>query len=56
MAHIVIVGATPGGVGDSKSMLNSEMRKIRKGNSEPVYEEYVLKALGIARLADKGRS
>jgi sulfide:quinone oxidoreductase len=29
------------------------MRKIRNGNSEPVYEKYVLKALGIARLADK---
>jgi sulfide:quinone oxidoreductase len=29
------------------------MRKIRKGNSEPVYEKYVLKALGIARLAGK---
>jgi sulfide:quinone oxidoreductase len=29
------------------------MRKIKKGTSEPVYEKYVLKALGIARLADK---
>lgn len=29
------------------------MRKIRKGNSEPVYEKYVLKALGIVRLAEK---
>ena len=29
------------------------MRKIRKGNSEPVYEKYVLKALGIVRLANK---
>jgi sulfide:quinone oxidoreductase len=29
------------------------LRKIRKGNSEPVYEKYVLKALGIVRLADK---
>jgi sulfide:quinone oxidoreductase len=29
------------------------MRKIRKGTSEPVYEKYVLKALGIVRLADK---
>ncbi len=28
------------------------MRKIRKGNSEPVYEKYVLKALGIVRLKD----
>jgi sulfide:quinone oxidoreductase len=28
------------------------MRKIRKGTSEPVYEKYVLKALGIVRLAD----
>ena len=29
------------------------MRKIRKGDSEPVYEKYVLKALGIVRLVDK---
>ncbi|TXH88775.1 MAG: NAD(P)/FAD-dependent oxidoreductase [Rhodoferax sp.] len=29
------------------------LRKVRKGNSEPVYEKYVLKALGIVRLADK---
>ncbi len=28
------------------------MRKMRAGNSEPVYEKYVLKALGIVRLAD----
>ena len=28
------------------------MRKMRTGNSEPVYEKYVLKALGIVRLAD----
>ena len=27
------------------------MRKMRTGNSEPVYEKYVLKALGIVRLA-----
>ncbi len=26
------------------------MRKMRTGNSEPVYEKYVLKALGIVRL------
>ncbi len=26
------------------------LRKVRKGNSEPVYERYVLKALGITRL------
>jgi hypothetical protein len=25
-------------------------------NSEPSYEKYVLKTLGIARLADNGRS
>jgi sulfide:quinone oxidoreductase len=31
------------------------MRKIRTGNSEPVYEKYVLKALGIARLNDKAK-
>ena len=29
------------------------MRKMRVGSSEPVYEKYVLKALGIVRLADK---
>lgn len=29
------------------------LRKIRTGNSEPVYEKYVLKALGIVRLAEK---
>ena len=29
------------------------IRKIKKGTSEPVYEKYVLKALGIVRLADK---
>jgi sulfide:quinone oxidoreductase len=28
------------------------MRKMKKGNSEPIYEKYVLKALGIVRLAD----
>ena len=26
------------------------MRKIKNGNSEPVYEKYVLKLLGIERL------
>jgi sulfide:quinone oxidoreductase len=29
------------------------MRKMKTGNSEPVYEKYVLKALGIVRLAGK---
>jgi sulfide:quinone oxidoreductase len=29
------------------------MRKMRNGTSEPVYEKYVLKALGIVRLAAK---
>ena len=29
------------------------IRKIRKGNSEPVYEKYVLKALGIVRVAER---
>jgi sulfide:quinone oxidoreductase len=29
------------------------MRKMKTGNSEPVYEKYVLKALGIARLKEK---
>ena len=28
------------------------LRKMRTGNSEPVYEKYVLKALGILRLAE----
>ena len=29
------------------------MRKMKSGNSEPIYEKYVLKALGIVRLAEK---
>lgn len=29
------------------------IRKMKTGNSEPVYEKYVLKALGIARLVEK---
>lgn len=29
------------------------LRKVRKGTSEPVYEKYVLKALGIMRLTDR---
>jgi sulfide:quinone oxidoreductase len=29
------------------------MRKMKTGNSEPIYEKYVLKLLGIERLADK---
>jgi sulfide:quinone oxidoreductase len=29
------------------------MRKMKTGNSEPVYEKYVLKALGIVRLVGK---
>ncbi|MEO8119405.1 MAG: NAD(P)/FAD-dependent oxidoreductase, partial [Rhodoferax sp.] len=29
------------------------MRKIKSGNSEPIYEKYVLKLLGIVRLAEK---
>ncbi len=28
------------------------MRKMKTGNSEPVYEKYVLKALGVVRLAE----
>ena len=28
------------------------MRKMKTGNSEPIYERYVLKALGIVRLAE----
>ena len=31
------------------------IRKIKKGTSEPVYEKYVLKLLGIVRLADKSK-
>ncbi len=29
------------------------IRKMKTGNSEPVYEKYVLKALGIVRLVDR---
>ncbi|MBP8307671.1 MAG: NAD(P)/FAD-dependent oxidoreductase [Burkholderiaceae bacterium] len=29
------------------------LRKMRTGNSEPIYEKYVLKALGIVRLSDR---
>ena len=29
------------------------MRKMKTGNSDPVYEKYVLKALGIVRLTDR---
>ena len=29
------------------------LRKMKTGNSEPVYEKYVLKALGIVRLSDR---
>ena len=29
------------------------IRKIKTGNSEPIYEKYVLKLLGIVRLTDK---
>jgi hypothetical protein len=31
------------------------MRKMKTGNSEPIYEKYVLKALGIERLVGKYR-
>jgi sulfide:quinone oxidoreductase len=27
------------------------MRKMKTGNSEPIYEKYMLKALGIERVA-----
>lgn len=30
------------------------LRKMKTGSSEPVYEKYVLKALGITRLLDRG--
>lgn len=29
------------------------MRKMKKGKSEPIYEKYGLKALGILKLKDK---
>ena len=29
------------------------IRKVRKGSSEPGYEKYVMRAMGIARLRDK---
>jgi sulfide:quinone oxidoreductase len=29
------------------------IRKMKTGNSEPIYEKYVLKALGVARLVEK---
>ena len=29
------------------------LRKMRVGNTEPVYEKYVMKALGIVRLKDR---
>jgi sulfide:quinone oxidoreductase len=29
------------------------LRKMKSGNSEPIYEKYVLKALGIVRLSDR---
>ena len=29
------------------------LRKVRRGVSEPVYEKYVLKLLGITRLRDR---
>ncbi len=29
------------------------MRKMRTGNTEPIYEKYVLKAMGIVRLKDR---
>jgi len=28
------------------------LRKVRKGQSEPVYERYIMKMLGIKRLRD----
>jgi sulfide:quinone oxidoreductase len=30
------------------------LRKMKTGSSEPVYEKYVLKALGITRLLERG--
>jgi sulfide:quinone oxidoreductase len=29
------------------------LRKMKSGNSEPVFEKYVLKALGVVRLIDR---
>jgi sulfide:quinone oxidoreductase len=31
------------------------MRKMKTGNAEPIYEKYVLKALGITRLLERGK-
>jgi sulfide:quinone oxidoreductase len=31
------------------------MRKLRTGNSEPIYEKYILKALGIVRVIKHGQ-
>jgi len=32
------------------------IRKMKKGSSEPVYEKYILKALGIVKLKDKNQN
>ena len=29
------------------------MRKMRTGNSEPIYEKYVMKLIGFKRLQDR---
>ncbi|MBS0337756.1 MAG: NAD(P)/FAD-dependent oxidoreductase, partial [Proteobacteria bacterium] len=29
------------------------LRKMKKGTSEPIYEKYVMKALGIVKLKDR---
>jgi sulfide:quinone oxidoreductase len=29
------------------------LSKMKSGNSEPIYEKYILKALGVVRLLDK---
>lgn len=31
------------------------MRKLKTGNSEPIYEKYILKALGIVRVIKHGQ-
>ena len=32
------------------------MRKLRTGTSEPIYEKYILKALGIVRVVKHGQA
>jgi L-2-hydroxyglutarate oxidase LhgO len=47
MAHIVVIGAGIGGIPCAY-----ELRKVYRGSIAPVYETYVLKALGIVSLKE----